>query len=147
MTERLSSIIKKIPTMKKKTDRIEYLKQFAGDNGLLNFLNLVYNPKIVWTLPNFPIPKDMVKKSDEFSPSLFVNALRRNMRKLEYATNLKEINSALKREQIYLELLSELDSEDIEMIEYVRINRDFPQKAVTKALFQEAFPQFQNWDE
>ena len=139
-TPLFSEILQKVAKLKTKKQKVEYLKQNNSD-ALRMVLKSSFDPKIVWQLPEGPVP---------FSP----NEAPEGTEHTELATEARKLhnfiqggNNALtqnKREMMFVQLLEGLHQTEAYMLVDAKdkvLHKTY--KGLSSAVVKEAF----NWDD
>ena len=135
---------KRISTLKTKKEKIEELRKpveyFEVQKAIVD---LCFNEKYIWLLPNTPTPEvKKNKKSTDLQPMLISS-----MRKIRMflAQNGYDNLMRSKREQLWLQFLESLDPDDSDLMESIRFKK-MPYRGLSKKLFEEAYPDLeQKW--
>lgn len=137
MNRSVSEVLSEISRLKTKKERVEALR-FAGDFTTKSILQGVFDPRIVWMLPEGEVP---------YKPNVLDDVegvLKTESRKLYLFVkggnpNLKQA----RREVLFIEMLEKLDRRDAELLVYVK-DKKLPDqmKGITKDVVFEAFPEF-----
>lgn len=129
----IAEILKKVSEVKKREEKIEMLRKY--DSPVLRYiLQLAYDPKIQWKLPEGKPPYKPAEFLDQES-RLYQEARRLYLFLEGGNDNLKPI----KREMLFINLLESLAPADAELLCEVKEKR-LPHKNITPELVKEAFP-------
>lgn len=140
MNEGVAEALARIDKIKTKPKRIEELAKYKDDFPIKVILDLVYNPKIEFLLPETNPPyKPTHKESDS------QNVLKHDVRKLVYVINTPEGKNLrqLKRETLFIEMLESVDPDDALLLLSVK-NKKLPYKGITADVVKKAFPGIDN---
>lgn len=132
---------KRISELKTKKQKIDELRKPVQHQEIYSaIIDLCFNKKFIWLLPETPTP-DFQKnvKSADLQTMLFSS-----MRKIRpfLAQNGYDNLTRSRREQLWIQFLESLDTDDADLMESIRF-RKMPYKGLTKKLFEEAYPNFQ----
>jgi hypothetical protein len=134
--EGIGEIFQDIEKEKVKNRKIDILR--AKDSKVLRgMLELAYDNKIEWALPEGRPPYTPLVKSMDAQGHLYPEMRRMYLYLKGGNDNLKP----LRREQIFVRTLEELDCDDAELLLQCKERKI---KGCTKKLVQEAFPNFLN---
>lgn len=129
----ISEILKKASEIKKKSDRIEFLRK-NDSVPLRTVLKYAYDPMIKFLLPEGEPP---FKKSDSFESQ---GMLYSEARKLYLFIDGGNPNlTTAKRQSLFINLLESIDPEDAKLVVAVK-DKTIPYKGITEKLVKEAFP-------
>ena len=134
----ISEILKQTNSYDKVAERVKCLQYYSSPT-LKKVLGYCYDPRVVWRLPAGPPPEDLVKFAH--SGADIQGALIRENRRLDYLIDHPSSKSltALKREQIFIQLLEMIDIDDAKLIISIK-EKKMPYKNVTKKVVEKAFP-------
>lgn len=130
----IGEIIAKTAEYQKKQDKIDWLRK--NDNPALRIiLKYTYDSSIKFLIPDTPPPWNKNEFEDE-AKSLLYREARRLRIFIEGGgyDNLKQ----LKREQLFISLLEDVDNDDAEILIKMIAKKSF--KGITKKAVMEAFP-------
>lgn len=130
----ITEILDKTAEFKQKADKIEWLKK--NDNpALRTILSYTYDSNIKFLIPDTPPPWNKNEFEDE-AKSLLYREARRLKIFIEGGgyDQLKQI----KREQLFISLLEDVDNDDAETL--CKMIQKKPFKGITKKAVMEAFP-------
>ena len=139
-TPLFSEILQKVAKLKTKKQKVEYLKQNNSD-ALRMVLKSSFDPKIVWQLPEGPVPFS----PNEAPEGTEHTVLAREARKLH--NFIQGGNNALtqnKREMMFVQLLEGLHQTEAYMLVDAKdkvLHKTY--KGLSSAVVKEAF----NWDD
>lgn len=129
----IAEILKKASEAKKKTDRINILRQHDSV-PLRSILKAAFDPNIKFLLPEGTPP---YKKSDSFEGQ---GMLYSEARKLYLFIEGGHNNlTPLKRQTLFINMLESIDKDDAELLVAVK-DKTIPYKGITEKLVKEAFP-------
>jgi len=142
--EGVGEYLKRISALKTKKEKIaELRKPIENFEVRKAIIDLCYNKKYIWLLPDTPTPEvKKNKKSTDLQSTLIAS-----MRKVRpfLAQNGYDNMTRSKREQLWLQFLESLDPDDVDLMESIRFKK-MPYKGLTKKLFEEAYPDLeQKW--
>ena len=130
----ITEILDKTAEFKQKADKINWLKE--NDNpALRTILSYTYDSNIKFLIPDTPPPWNKNEFEDE-AKSLLYREARRLKIFIEGGgyDQLKQI----KREQLFISLLEDVDNDDAETL--CKMIQKKPFKGITKKAVMEAFP-------
>ena len=134
MKKGLGEIVKAIQAEKTNPKKIKVLQEWDSP-ALRGIFELAYDKKLTWALPEGKPPYTPLDKSFDNQGMLY-SELRRMYLFIEGGNpNLKP----LRREQIFVNMLEELDPDDAELILACKERKI---KGISKKVVQEAFPGF-----
>ena len=136
--EGAAEYFKRISELKTKKDKIQELRKPVDYSSIYEaIVDLCYNKKYIWLLPN--APASVVKKQPKAAD--LQTMLFSSMRKIKpfLAQNGYDNISRTRREQLWLQFLESLDPDDVDLMESIRL-RKMPYKSLNQKLFEEAFP-------
>lgn len=134
MKKGLGEIIKEITAEKTNPQKVKKLQQFDVP-ALRGIFELAYDKKLTWALPEGNPPYKPLDKSFDAQGHLY-SELRRMYLFIEGGNpNLKP----LRREQIFVNMLEELDPDDAELVLACKARKI---KGISKKVVQEAYPGF-----
>jgi|TARA_R110000803_G_scaffold36912_3_gene79425 hypothetical protein len=135
MSEGIAETLKRINKIRAKGDRVEELKKYSDNFAIKALLDIVYNPKIEFLLPESDPPYKAAEKAHDVQ-----NVLKREVRKMIYFINTPQGQNLrpFKREQIFIELLESVDPDDAKMLLSIK-NKKAPFRAITKDVVAAAF--------
>lgn len=140
MNEGVAETLERISKIKAKADRIKELSKYQNDFPIKAILDMVYNPRIEFLLPETDPPYKPLEKENDAQ-----NVLKADTRKLIYFIN-SDAGKGLrpfKREQIFIEMLEAVDPDDAKLLLQVK-NKSLPYKGITKDVVAKAFPGIDN---
>jgi hypothetical protein len=131
----LYTLLETVSKQKKKQDKINMLKMHNNKPAVSAILDLVFNPKHQFTLPEGDPPytpaEDMIDNT---------GALYREFRKFEYFMDSPTNNlHQIKRETLFIQLLESLHPEDAKLVVAVK-DKKLPFKGITLSVVQETWP-------
>jgi hypothetical protein len=142
--EGVGEYLKRISTLKTKKQKIDELRKPVEHFEIRKtIVDLCYNKKYIWLLPDYPTPE--IKKNDKNTDlqAMLISSMRKVRTFL--AQNGYDNVSRSRREQLWLQFLESLDADDVDLMESVRFKK-MPYKSLTKKLFEEAYPDLeQKW--
>jgi hypothetical protein len=121
---------------KTKAKKIALLREYAQNPSMKIILDLAFNPKIKWLLPEGPPPYSPSPKEADVH-----HVLKADARRLQYFINT-QVGSAMKplrRETMFVEMLESVDRFDAKLLIAIK-DKDMPFKTITMKLVQEALP-------
>lgn len=131
----ISEIINKIPELKKKEEKIDWLRKHDS-TPLRSILRLTYDKENVeFLIPNTPPPW---KKNDYVGVEGMLYKETRRLRIFLKGGGYDDLNQ-IKREQLFISLLEDIDNSDAEMLANNVISQK-PFKGLTEKTLVEAFP-------
>jgi hypothetical protein len=134
MKKGIGEIIQEVQKEKSKKNKIALLRQYEVP-ALRGMFELAYDKKLVWALPEGNPPYTPLDKSFDAQGHLYAE-MRRMYLFIEGGNpNLKP----LRREQIFVNMLEELDCDDAAALLEVKARKI---TGITKKLVQEAWPGF-----
>ena len=130
----ISEIINKIPELKSTPEKIDWLRK--NDNpALRSIIKYTYDKNVEFLVPNTPPPWKKNEFEDEAKSLLYKEARRLKIFiKGGGYDQLKQV----KREQLFISLLEDIDNDDAELL-CVMISKK-PFKGLTVKTVNEAFP-------
>ena len=140
MNEGVAETLERISKIKAKADRIKELSKYQNDFPIKAILDMVYNPRIEFLLPETDPPYKPLEKENDAQ-----NVLKADTRKLIYFIN-SDAGKGLrpfKREQIFIEMLEAVDPDDAKLLLQVK-NKSLHFKGITKDVVAKAFPGIDN---
>lgn len=140
MNEGIAETLERISKLKTKQDRIDELSKYRDNFPIKALLDMVYNPKIEFLLPETDPPYTPAEKENDVQ-----NVLKADVRKMVYFINT-DVGKGLrpfKREQIFIEMLEAVDPDDAKLMLSVK-NKKLPYKGLTKDIVAKAFPGIDN---
>ncbi len=110
----------------------------AGHSEALEvILHGIYDPNIVWALPNGEPPFKKLDKAEDQQGRLFVEIRRL---KIFVEGNQKYNNMPrAKREMLFIQILESIDPDDADLLVAMK-DKTPPWKTLTRKLMEEAFP-------
>lgn len=136
-TNALYEIFEDVEKQKSKKKKIETLHKYSN-KSLKDFLGYTFDGNIQWLLPEGSPPYEPSK--DDMN--LLRGRIWQDFRLLHHFLNIGPYPDMkiIKRENMFISLLSTLHPKDAELICYVKDNRGLPYKSITRELIGEAFP-------
>lgn len=140
MNEGVAETLERISKLKAKADRINELSKYNDNFPIKAIVDMVFNPKIEFLLPESDPPFKLLEKENDAQ-----NVLKREVRKMIYFINTPQGQNLrpFKREQIFIEMLESLDPDDAKLVLSVK-NKKLPYKGITKDVVAKAFPGIDN---
>lgn len=140
MNEGIAETLERISKLKTKPERVAELTKFQDNFPVKAILDIVFNPKIEFLLPETDPPYKPTEKAHDAQ-----NVLKREVRKLIYFINTDQGKNLrpFKREQIFIEMLESVDPDDAKLLLHVK-NKKLPYKGLTKDVVAKAFPGIDN---
>ena len=140
MNEGVAEALERISKLKTKADRIKELSKYNDNFPVKAIVDIVYNPKIEFLLPETDPPYKPLDKANDAQ-----NVLKREVRKMVYFINTDQGKNVrpFKREQIFIEMLESVDPDDAKLLLSVK-NKKLPYKGITKDVVAKAFPGIDN---
>lgn len=130
----IAEIIAKTATYQKKQDKIDWLR--ANDNPALRIiLKYTYDNSIKFLIPDTRPPWNKNEFEDEAKSLLYREA--RRLKIFIEGGGYDQINQ-IKREQLFISLLEDVDNDDAEVLVHMISKKSF--KGITKKAVMEAFP-------
>jgi hypothetical protein len=142
MNEGVAETLERISKLKTKKEKIDELSKYQNDFPIKALLDMVYNPKIEFLLPETDPPYRPLAKGHDAQ-----NILKHDVRKMVYFINTTEGKNLrpFKREQIFIEMLEAVDPDDAVLLLGVK-NKKLPYKGITKDVVAQSFPGIdKNW--
>jgi hypothetical protein len=137
MNQSVSELLAEIARLKSKADKVNALRNH-GDFTVKSILQGVFDPRVVWMLPEGEVPykpnplddQEGVLKTEARRLYLFVKGGNPNLKQL-------------RREALFIELLERLDRRDAALMVQVKDKKLPPEmKGLTRDIVFEAFPEF-----
>jgi hypothetical protein len=130
-------IFEEVEKAKNKKEKIAVLHANSSSH-LKEMLSIAFNPKLKWLVPEGTPPYDTPQED----PNVLRQRLYQEMRMLQHFTNATPYPNMKdsKRQQLFIDLIKTIHQDDAKLICFIKDNRKLPQKTVTKALVEEAFP-------
>ena len=140
MNEGVAETLKRIGEIKSKPERIKELSKYNDNFPIKALLDMVFNPRIEFLLPETDPPYKPLEKENDAQ-----NVLKADVRKMVYFINTNEGKNlrSFKREQIFIELLEAVDPDDAVLLLSVK-NKKLPYKGITKDVVAKSFPGIDN---
>lgn len=141
MAEGVCEILQRISKLKKKNEKIAELRRVYNQIGPV--IDLCYNPKYIWLLPEDAPPYKPQPKSADVQ-GVLINSVRKFgvFLKNNGYDDLRQV----RREQIFIEYLEAMDPDDAKLLIQIK-DRKMPFKSLTKEIFEEAYPKLkQAWE-
>lgn len=130
----ISEIINKIPEFKSTSEKIDWLRK--NDNpALRSIIKYTYDKNVEFLVPNTPPPWKKNEFEDEAKSLLYREA--RRLKIFIKGGGYDNLNQ-VKREQLFISLLEDVDNDDAELL-CVMISKK-PFKGLTAKTVNEAFP-------
>lgn len=130
----ISEIINKIPELKTTEEKIDWLRK--NDNpALRSIIKYTYDKNVEFLVPNTPPPWKKNEFEDEAKSLLYREA--RRLKIFIKGGGYDELKQ-VKREQLFISLLEDIDNDDAEIL-CVMISKK-PFKGLTVKTVSEAFP-------
>ena len=136
--------LKRISTLKTKKQKIEELRKPVEHFEVRKaIVDLCFNEKYIWLLPDTPTPEVKKNKKSTDLQTMLIASMRKVRPFL--AQNGYDSMTRSRREQLWLQFLESLDPDDVDLMESIRFKK-MPYKGLTKKLFEEAYPDLeQKW--
>ena len=138
MNKSIYETLEDIAKLKGNRARSDALATYHNDFPIKVILDLVYNPNIKFLLPESDPPFTPIDKGIDAQ-----NVLKADVRRLKYCLNLPdgEALRPLKREQMFIEILESVDSNDAKLLLAVKNKKLPPElKDITESVVRKAFP-------
>lgn len=130
----ISEIINELPNIKSTADKIAWLQKH--DNPALRvIIKYTYDNSIKFLVPDVPPPWNKNEFEDEAKSLLYREA--RRLKIFIEGGGYDQLNQ-IKREQLFISLLEDVDNDDAETL--CKMISKKPFKGLTKKVVQEAFP-------
>jgi hypothetical protein len=133
--EGVAELLERVSKLKTKKERIDVLRR-DHNIALENIVDLCFNPKIKFVLPEGEPPYKPQPKASDCQATLFAN-----LRKLgifiengPYPT-MKQLN----REVQFIQFLESLDPDDAKLLISIK-DKKMPYRGINRKLFEEAWP-------
>lgn len=133
----IATLLEQVSELKTKQDRIEALRQLQGNTTLLKILQLAFDPKIKFALPEGEPPYTPCPFLDQ--EGMLYSEARRLYLFLDPESGGNPNLTNLKREQLFVGLLECLMPQDAKLLCAVK-DKSIPYKNITAQLVKEAFP-------
>lgn len=130
----LSEIINKLPEIKSTADKVEWLRK-NDSQPLRTIIKYTYDKSVEFLIPNTPPPWKKNEFEDEAKSLLYREA--RRLKIFIKGGGYDNLNQ-VKREQLFISLLEDIDNDDAELL-CVMISKK-PFKGLTAKTVKEAFP-------
>lgn len=131
----MTEVLSELPKKKTKADKVGWLRE--NDNiPFRNVLRLIYDDTIEFLLPDTPPPWKTNEFEDEAKTMLYREARRL---KIFFKGGGYEDMKPIKREQLFIKLLEDIDNDDAKLIANNMLSHT-KVKGLTKATLEEAFP-------
>lgn len=132
----LASVFEEVGSTRGKHKRVEKLRELSNP-FIKTLLDYTFNPHIQWMLPEGYPP---FTPCEEVESSL-TTRLYQEMRRLPIFLNTGPYPhmKPMRREQLFIELLSNIHPEDAKLIGHIK-DKKLPQDKITAELVAEAFP-------
>lgn len=136
-TNALYEIFEEVEKQKSKKKKIETLHKYSSKT-LKDFLGYTFDGNIKWLVPEGVPPYE--KSQDD--ANLLRGRIWQDFRLILHFLNIGPYPDMkpIKRENMFISLLSTLHPKDAELLCYVKDNRALPYKSITRELIGEAFP-------
>jgi len=120
----------------KKDKILKFQQYFKESKAMAIILDLTFNDKIRWLLPEGAPPYNANDKDMDLQ-----HVLKNEARKLQYFINTREglAMKPLRRETMFIELLEAVDHFDAKLLIAIK-EKKLPYKGITKSLVKDAFP-------
>jgi hypothetical protein len=135
MVSGLGEILEKASELKGTNAKVEYL-QANSSASLKEIVGLTYDPNVVWALPEGKPPYKPAHKDQDLQGHLY-NELKRLYIFLKCPKS--EGFKQLRREQIFIEMLENVDPDDALLLIGMK-DRRLPWPGLTYKLIKKAFP-------
>jgi len=130
----ISEILTKTQELKKADDKVNWLRQ--NDNAALRIiLKYTYDSSVKFLIPDTPPPWNKNEFEDEAKSLLYREA--RRLKIFVEGGGYDSLNQ-IKREQLFISLLEDVDNDDAETLCTMITKKPF--KGITKKVVVEAFP-------
>ena len=139
-TPLFSEILQKVAKLKTKKQKVEYLKQNNSD-ALRMILKSSFDPKIVWQLPEGPVPFSPNEAPEGTEHTVLATEARKLHNFIQGGNNALTQN---KREMMFVQLLEGLHQTEAYMLVDAKdkvLHKTY--KGLSSAVVKEAF----NWDD
>ena len=139
-TPLFSEILQKVAKLKTKKQKVEYLKQNNSD-ALRMVLKSSFDPKIVWQLPEGPVPFSPNEAPEGTEHTVLATEARKLLNFIQGGNNALTQN---KREMMFVQLLEGLHQTEAYMLVDAKdkvLHKTY--KGLSSAVVKEAF----NWDD
>ncbi len=139
-TPLFSEVLTKVGKLKTKKQKVEYLKQNNSD-ALRMVLKSSFDPKIVWQLPEGPVPFSPNEAPEGTEHTVLASEARKLYNFIQGGNNALTQN---KREMMFVQMLEGLHESEAFMIVDAKdkiLHKTY--KGLSSAVVKEAF----NWDE
>ena len=139
-TPLFSEILQKVAKLKTKKQKVEYLKQNNSD-ALRMVLKSSFDPKIVWQLPEGPVPFSPNEAPEGTEHTVLATEARKLHNFIQGGNNALSQN---KREMMFVQLLEGLHQTEAYMLVDAKdkvLHKTY--KGLSSAVVKEAF----NWDD
>ena len=139
-TPLFSEILQKVAKLKTKKQKVEYLKQNNSD-ALRMVLKSSFDPKIVWQLPEGPVPFSPNEAPEGTEHTVLATEARKLHNFIQGGNNAPTQN---KREMMFVQLLEGLHQTEAYMLVDAKdkvLHKTY--KGLSSAVVKEAF----NWDD
>lgn len=131
----ISEIINQTTELKNNTEKREFLQKH--DNfALRTVIKYIYDDTVKFLIPNTPPPWTPNQYEDEAKSLLYTEARRL---KIFIAGGGYDALKPMKREQLFISLLEDVDNDDAKLLANHMITKK-PVKGISKKLIKEAFP-------
>jgi len=130
----ITEIIRGAAAEKTTKDKVAFLQKW-DNNPLRTVLNYTYNKDIEFLVPNTPPPWNKNEYEDEAKSLLYTEARRL---KIFIKGGGYDQLKPIKREQLFISLLEDVDNDDAETLAQMITQKPF--KGLSKKVIQEAFP-------
>jgi len=130
----IAEIINKAADLKTEKERIEWLQKYASPT-LKMILKYTYDPSIEFLIPNTPPPW---KKNDYIGVEGMLYSESRRLKIFIKGGGYDNLNK-VKREQLFISLLEDIDNADAELLCKMIAKKPF--KGLPRSLVATAFPE------
>lgn len=132
----IAEIVNKVTELASKKEKIEWLQEHKSA-PLMTILNIMYNKNIKLLIPNTAPPW---KKNDYVGVQGMLYKEARRLKIFVEGGGYDNLDQ-VKREQLFISLLEDIDNEDAELL--VKMIEQKPLKGLSRAVVAEAFPELQ----
>lgn len=133
MTPSVYELFEKIDKIKGKKAKIEALSQYSQNRAIISVLQVIFDPRYKFQLPDGPTP---------YRPSDFLDqqgALYQGMRRLPLFLEGHNDLHPTKRETLWIQFLEGLDANDAVLMDNAKDKKMFF-KSITREIVDAAFP-------
>lgn len=141
MIQGIADILAKVDSLKTKKERVEELTKHKDNLPMKVMLDLAFNPKVKFLLPETDPP---YKPNDKEADAQ--NVLMYGYKKMTYFLDTPAGNGLRphKREMLFIEMLESMDPDDAVLLLHVK-NKKLPYKNITKDVVAQSFPGIENY--